>query len=636
MANQNTDGSLLQAKIDRLRNNPSYQNSQDDNGSWVKAPYGGFILGSPFENLADQLAYINEGYVDNTDLTLQKDGINKFMAEYNAQQELGAFPAVDDTAIGGIDYMNPLWQFNIDDDIVWPGQQIDNEGNGLGRVYTEMYDENARVLWLSFGTPKFISLSEYYAGAADSNIAAIMSNSNTTLTYKFMSLVGTGIRIAFTLPFYPLIGIYKTIKYVANKLSRIQVNKYYEMIPRPDLYYKVVDTILAHLSVGMNLYPDATSNDIPDALIQDRINHLPEILQSGPDILYILTTRQRRRREGNDKSMTSQKVVDDLNKNVYNLRSENEDDGNWLYALLNRSILKEHNYVGFRIERGTDFSETVSNNTGQAEIAQKLNGMTNAGREASFAVSHGNYGDNPVAKVAGMVRDTLVAAVKTVGDIANAGDAITIVSQGTGFFDVPDVWQGSSFSKSYSFDIQLRARYGDPLTIYQSIYIPLAMLMAGAFPIGTGKNMYTSPFLVQAFSKGLFSIPTGIIESMTIKRGLPEHGWTHDFLPTAVDVSISIKDMSPAMFLSLFDSNLLHLLDGNDSMKMYLGTLSGLSISELTNKKEGLYRRWRALWYINMNTLLSSRFWSIKFAGNKALRTAAALTRAKTWKTPDR
>src|SRR5699024_8216171 len=90
---------------------------------------------------------------------------------------------------------------------------------------------------------------------------------------------------------------------------------------------------------------------------------------------------------------------------------------------------------------------------------------------------------------------------------------------GTIFVDIPEIWQSSSFSKNYSFNITLRAPYGDKVSIFQSIYIPLAMLIALAFPRSGGRNAYGTPFLIRAYSSGMFAIPLGIIDSFSITRG---------------------------------------------------------------------------------------------------------------------
>jgi hypothetical protein len=635
-----------------------------DNGDWIKAPFGGFKLGEPYESLIDQIKADAKEDEKNVDL-FSAEGIRDFVSVMEKMlTHRGLFGSSEDkkygtadSSIGGNDALNPMWQFNIDDDIIWPPDEV-APNRGLGRVYKETYQDTQHILWLSFGVPKFANLDEFYKNAGDSRLANIMTGSEKSLEYKLGYIVGTGVELAIKLPLLPLIGLYKGVKAIKSALMEVKVNKYFEMVPRMDLYYKTVTTILAHLSVNLGLTPNAlddnkikkkpwynflnlsrNKDDEVDQFPDDDINlsdselgfiqgKAPEILRKGPDILYILSKRERwEQGEG----FTTKTMSERFKKILY---------GPWgsdIFKMFNDTMFKRYQYVGFRIERGTDMTETVSNSTGQPELAGKLNGKISEARERKFNTARGNNSGGIIgglSKGANFVRDILEGVAKGLGNIAGLGDSISLVTEGSGYFDLPDVWQSSSFSKGFSFDIQLRARYGDPLTIYQSIYVPLAMLMAGAFPMGLGANTYTSPFLCQAYSKGLFSIPTGIIENMSIRRGLPEHGWSYEHLPVAVDVSITIKDMSPNMFLSLVDGNLRKLLNGNDSMKMYLGTLSGLEIADMTNKFKLLNRRAKALLKINKATIFNNRYWATKFSQSSNVRAGVQML-PRAWQTPN-
>jgi hypothetical protein len=288
-------------------------------------------------------------------------------------------------------------------------------------------------------------------------------------------------------------------------------------------------------------------------------------------------------------------------------------------------------YVGIRIERGTSAAESVGNSSGQSEVAQKMKSMSADRASKKFDMAGGNTGIGIIDGIVDLMGATLSAVASTV-KLDGLSDVIT---KGSGYIDYPDVWQDSSFSKSYTFDIQLRAKYGDPLTVYQSIYIPLALIMAGAFPLGIGKNSYTAPFLVQAYSKGMFSVPMGIIESMSITRGASENGWTHAHLPTVVDVSITIKDLSPAMFLSLTDRSLLEAFRANTSMQDYLSTLAGVSLADRTHMKTQFLKKNKIAMMLFSKTTFNMDYWTTKIGTSGFIRGIASYAPRNRWAVPD-
>ena len=151
----------------------------------------------------------------------------------------------------------------------------------------------------------------------------------------------------------------------------------------------------------------------------------------------------------------------------------------------------------------------------------------------------------------------------------------------------------------------MRAPYGDKVSIFQSIYIPLAMLIALAFPRSGGRNAYGTPFLIRAYSSGMFAIPLGIIDSFSITRGSSEFGWNLDRLPTTVDVSFTIKDLSAATHLAIQDANslgMLNILGTNSSFQEYMLTLSGVGLKERLCIAQSLARRIQAVGAIGFDS----------------------------------
>lgn len=557
-------------------------------------PFGGYIIGDDLRTIDAQLDAIgakpnyesvNEGLPSLTNKV--RNAWNEvFHPDAYELNHTALNDAILDTDIGGCDVLNPISQFSPDDDIVWPAMRTDGDGSGnsgMGRVYYETYYTNQRVLWMSFGVPKFKKLSQFYQDAGDSRLADIMTRGDVSFAKKLGHIIGGG--ISLTISFVPAVisGAWSVVTKATEIASATQVNKYYEMQSRMDLYYKAVSVILANMLASMELF--RWSDDAKDANLKNALTY-PRALRKGADPLWVLSSKRNRiqRRDRADElakqGFSIPEMQDELEKS--------DSFAKWLES----AKMREFMFIGTRIERGMELSESASNTTGESDIAGKLRGISKSARATQFSMSNGNLGGGVIGGAANLLKGAVEGSVKTLGNALGVGDAVASAAKGSGFFDIPHLWQDSSFNRgSYSFDIQLRAKDGHPYTVYQYILVPLAFYLAGALPIGLGLNMYTSPFMCQAYSPGLFSTSSGMITELSIKRGLPEFGWTPDNLPLAVDLSITITDMSQMLYVNLADGKLKHLLDGNDGMKTYLNTLCAVSVTDMIDGYSRLGKR---------------------------------------------
>ena len=149
------------------------------------------------------------------------------------------------------------------------------------------------------------------------------------------------------------------------------------------------------------------------------------------------------------------------------------------------------------------------------------------------------------------------------------------------------------------------------------------MLLAAALPRSIGKNIYTSPFIIRAYCKGMFAVPVGIIESMSIKRGASEHGWNRSNLPLAIDISLNIKDLSPAMFLSLADGtgDFLKVFKDNTAMQEYLTTLSGIGLQERFYRMANIKKKIATAFKVKKDKWLNPYFYGTALAHTNVGRT---------------
>ena len=599
-------------------------------------------------------------------------------------------PNYTDARIGGNDAINPYWQFDRDDDIVperlrldAPG--VDDDNYGMGRVYAEKYDSHQQILWLQMGVPEYNSAAIFIKEAGDETAARIMRNGCLRgMVGRFISSAFQAAVWCITLPISLPLTVYRWMRRVSTE----RITGYYYFRPAMPLYYEMVNSMLSYLAVGMGLYPFVMSerkdankresekmqgwssgatgaglnsgrplfNDSRDIALDGTTigaeTGVPEILKNGPDI-FLIMNRRARLFQAAASQVTARELLrismenDQTHGNTYyhaaptaykadengqihevtgNVSDKERDPRFW--ESLKGNMFGMNDFIGFKIEKGFSPSESVSNSTGELELASKLNSYASQKKEELE-----NSSDSKVLSMLKKIPDGPKQVLTSIGinfasqaiSAVGGGDIATVINAGQGFVAMPEVWKSSSFSKSFSFTVQLRARYGDPTSIYQCIYIPLCMLLGAGLPRAVGASMYTSPFLVRAYCKGFFSIPLGIIESMSISRGTGENSWTEDMLPLAVDVNFQIKDLSPVFFLGLQDIGFMDTFRQNTNMIDYLDTLSGLGLAESTVRLQKALRKASAAVLIKKNTTFNPQFYATKIGHTGALKSLAAV-----------
>lgn len=237
---------------------------------------------------------------------------------------------------------------------------------------------------------------------------------------------------------------------------------------------------------------------------------------------------------------------------------------------------------------GTDsVGESFSNSTTDAEIAGMYNSIAEKARAFQFNTSGGKTGigmvDGMIEGVTGAVGDYLTSAqsntemLKFMNPIISAMYGAQIAA--------PKRWSGSSSSPpSMSFKLELRAGYGNVISYYQDILVPLCMMLVAGLPRGAGPQAYGSPFYVEYYSKGRSQSRIGLITSISVERGVGNKGWTRRGLPLGVDVSVTVSDMTEMVFspttsnLSIF-GKWINPMEEN-AMGDYMAVLSALGMNE--------------------------------------------------------
>lgn len=249
-----------------------------------------------------------------------------------------------------------------------------------------------------------------------------------------------------------------------------------------------------------------------------------------------------------------------------------------------KGILSKREYIAFYIDSTNQVSESFQNTTSESQLSSTVNSVSDIARELQFLL--GNTGMIPEK-----LKDeaALNSAMDKIDDIAknylndnkllkDIGKQFATVAVG-GKLLFPEIWNDSSFTKSYNISIKLRTPDGDKLSWFMNIYVPLCHLICLTAPIQSehGVSGYVSPFLVRGFYRGLFNCDMGIITDLNITKG-KEGAWTIDGLPTEVDVDLTLKDLYSA--LTITKENNPGAFCNNLCLVDYIANTCGININE--------------------------------------------------------
>lgn len=221
--------------------------------------------------------------------------------------------------------------------------------------------------------------------------------------------------------------------------------------------------------------------------------------------------------------------------------------------------------VIFYLDSFNSVSESFTNEVTESSIASQINGTSDTAHELNFLLAGNNSALAKIAETAEDAVGTVTSALSDIiGDLGGgiigslADKGINTIANG-GKIIFPQIWSNSSYSRSYTLDIKLRSPDHDSLSIFLNIIKPYCKILCLCLPrvmeneSHYNANAYMSPFLVKAFSKGMFNIDMGIISSLSVNKGA-ECQWNDDGLPTQIDISIDITDLYSSLAMSGFES----------------------------------------------------------------------------------
>lgn len=170
------------------------------------------------------------------------------------------FNKFTNTSLGGNFAINSLPSYTQYADIMSPGVAIHNyqhksygESNstGMGRYYSEAIDDQAQLLHMRFGTPRFQGLISFFTSFYSHEAGMLAREGRVSWSYYIAKTAVTVV----TLPIQLAITTFTTVGSIINFFAGVPSTKYYYMVQAMGPYWNRVNLIVNQLAVHFGIAP---------------------------------------------------------------------------------------------------------------------------------------------------------------------------------------------------------------------------------------------------------------------------------------------------------------------------------------------------------------------------------------------
>lgn len=271
-----------------------------------------------------------------------------------------------------------------------------------------------------------------------------------------------------------------------------------------------------------------------------------------------------------------------------------EDAANGMSFL---EVLNDYDFVQFYIDPDSISNDDMGNSSSESMMKGLFDGISGKTRELAWMMRNGEATSNMAQWASESVNDLGAFVTEALtGDSAGVSSLTTAVSRIINLSSnvvmgenviIPNIYSSSSYNKSgFSATIHLKAPYGNVLSYYLDVYVPLMHLVALTIPRQSSPNTYSSPFLCKSFVEGSWTCNLGLVSGLSISKN--NESRSINGLPSEVDVTIQFEDLYAT--LSMNPTSEPNQFAKNPSLVEYLATNCGVSLTKANaEKKVGTY-----------------------------------------------
>jgi hypothetical protein len=221
------------------------------------APSQSQFISDPLANVLDKDWVSNAFMMGNAGFSDPDDVANRYYSTANMK--------FTDTRLGASIGINPRPQFCQYSDVPVPGRLNRNtpsindfNGNyGMGRQYSEMVDDAAQRVYMTFGVAQFNSLFQFFTAAYETNQVTL---ARTGRAQSFFYNSGKFIGAAALLYAFPLISVGMFVGKLYDFFISHPKSKFYSIKPTMHLYWSAVNQLVQAMAVNRGIMPKFLSD----------------------------------------------------------------------------------------------------------------------------------------------------------------------------------------------------------------------------------------------------------------------------------------------------------------------------------------------------------------------------------------
>lgn len=250
-------------------------------------------------------------------------------------------------------------------------------------------------------------------------------------------------------------------------------------------------------------------------------------------------------------------------------------------------VLSDYDFVQFYIDPDGISNDDMGNSSSESMLKGIFDGMSGKTREFAWMLRNsqafGNLSDTLVSgneELGQIVTEALTGSSVGISSLTSALSRVINLSSNVVMGEnviIPNIYGNSTYNKSgFSATIHLKAPYGNVLSYYLDVYVPLMHLIALTIPRQSTPNTYSSPFLSKSFVEGSWTCNLGLVSGLSISKS--NESRSVNGLPSEVDVTIQFEDLYSTLTMNPTSEPMQFAK--NPSLVEYLATNCGMSLTK--------------------------------------------------------